>query len=587
MKKPTRLFDLVDFQVENRPLERSLVAKINGHWEGYSSAEFQDYARKIALGLLAMGFQPGDKIANISNNRPEWNFTDIGMLQMGAVHVPIYPTISDEDYKFILKDAQVSAVFVSSKELYQRLISIKDQINPEIKVFTFDRIEGANHWTNVVAAADETLSSRLLEIKNSIDANDLATLIYTSGTTGNPKGVMLSHNNIMHDMLSSIPRVPVGYHDRALSFLPLCHSFERMVTYIYIYQGISIYYAESMDTIGENMKEIKPHVFSCVPRLLEKVYGKILDKAETLSGFKKKMFYWALNLGLHYDFNTKGSFLYQWQLAVANRLIFNKWREALGGEVKCIVSGAAALQPRLARVFWSAQIPVLEGYGLSETSPVIAVNDLPGKHVEVGTVGPPIQDVEVKIAPDGEILTRGQHVMLGYYNRPDLTQEVIDAEGWLHTGDIGEFTTLGNLKITDRKKEIFKTSGGKYIAPQVLENKFKECPFIEQIMVIGENEKFPAALISPHWEALRNYAHKHQIHVANPIELMNNAQIHDLFTHQMKKYNDTFGDWEKVKKWEICEQPWSLETGELTPTLKLKRKFILQKYELLVRRIYG
>lgn len=583
--KPTRLFDLSEYQYHQRPLDISLAYKENGEWKTYSSKEFFETSQMLALGLLAEGFKPGDRIANISNNRPEWNFADQGMLSMGAIHVPIYPTISDDDYKFILRDAGVSGVFVSNQDLFNRLIPIKNEINPDIKIYTFDRIEGAQHWSHLLERSKETDLNQLLDIKKGISPNDLATLIYTSGTTGNPKGVMLSHDNIMHDMLSSIERVPVGYQSKALSFLPLCHSFERMITYIYMFQGISIYYAESMDTIGDNLKEIKPQVFSCVPRLLEKVYGKIMDKALALKGVKKGLFFWALNLGLKFDYNVSGSSWYNAQLKLANKLIFSKWREALGGEVKCIVSGAAALQPRLAKVFWAAQIPVLEGYGLSETSPVIAVNDLPGKRVEVGAVGPPISNIEVKIAADGEILTRGRHVMLGYYNRPDLTAEVIDSEGWLHTGDIGEFTALGNIKITDRKKEMFKTSGGKYIAPQVLENKFKESPFIEQIMVIGENEKFPAALISPNFDALKVYAQNHGL-PEQPQELIQQKAIQDLFKTQIEKFNQGFGDWERIKKWELCDKSWSLETGELTPTLKLKRKFIANKFQGLIEKIY-
>ena len=581
----TRLFDISEFQYKNRFLEVAIASKVDGEWVTYSSKDLFELSQKIALGLLAEGFKPGDRIANISNNRPEWNFADQGMLQMGGIHVPIYPTISDDDYKFILKDAGVTGVFVSNQDLFNRLLPIKNEINPEIKIFTFDRIEGATHWSHLIDRSTETELSKLEEIKKGISAKDLATLIYTSGTTGNPKGVMLSHDNIMHDMLSSIERVPVSYNAKALSFLPLCHSFERMITYIYMYQGISIYYAESMDTIGDNLKEIKPQVFSCVPRLLEKVYGKIMDKALALKGIKKGLFFWALNLGLEFDFNQKGSAWYNVQLKLANKLIFSKWREALGGEVKCIVSGASALQPRLAKVFWAAQIPVLEGYGLSETSPVIAVNDLPGRRVEVGAVGPPISNIEVKIATDGEILTRGRHVMMGYYNRPDLTAEAIDEDGWLHTGDIGEFTALGNIKITDRKKEMFKTSGGKYIAPQVLENKFKESPFIEQIMVIGENEKFPAALISPNFDALKVYAKNHDLST-QPSEMIHQKPIQDLIKSQIDKFNQGFGDWEKIKKWEMCEHSWSLETGELTPTLKLKRKIIANKYQNLIEKIY-
>lgn len=584
--KATRLFEILDNQLQDNPLEMAVASKVNGSWKKYSTQAFHTETQLMAKGLAEFGLKKGDKIANISNNRPEWNFLDIGMLQIGCVHVPIYATISDQDYLFILRDAEVKAVFVSNADLFTRVSALAKEINPNMPVFTFDTVEGARHWTEI-RTLGENSSVDLQALRSEVKSTDLATLIYTSGTTGNPKGVMLSHQNIIHNITCSMPRVPVYKGDTALSFLPLCHSYERMITYLYIERGISIYYAESMETIADNLREIKPQVFSSVPRLIEKVYDRIYEKGSALSGIKRGLFFWAIKLGLEYDYNEKGSAFYQLQLKLANKLIFSKWREALGGNVKCIVSGAAALQPRLARLFWSANIPVIEGYGLSESSPVIAVNDHPGNRLEFGTVGPPLEGTEFKFAADGEILTRGKHVMMGYYNRPDLTAETIDSEGWLHTGDIGEFTKLGNLKITDRKKEIFKTSGGKYIAPQPMENKFKESPFIEQIMVIGENQKFPAALIVPNWGNLSNWCKKHNIPSEDKHALVVNPRIQQLIHEQVEKMNTHFGEWEKVKKYEILPVAWGQDSGELTPTLKPKRKFILEKYKVQIERIYG
>ena len=505
----TRLFDLIPNQLEKHPLQVAFAGKENGKWITYSSADFKKYTDQVSFGLLSKGITPGDKIAIISNNRPEWNFTDLGVLQIGAIDVPVYPTISENDLKFILTDADVKIVFVSSEELYLKVKNIAQNLPLKPLIYTYNRVNGAPHWTELLETGEKSKDeNRLNNLKDAVKTEDLATLLYTSGTTGNPKGVMLSHANLVSNFVAVQHLPPVKAGDKVLSFLPLNHIYERMLTYLYMYLSTSIYYAESMETIGDNIREVHPTAFSAVPRLLEKVYDKIVAKGTDLTGIKKKLFFWALELGLKYDPNIDGGIWYNFQLKLANKIIFNKWREALGGNTKAIVSGGAALQPRLARVFWAAQIPVLEGYGCTETSPVICVNNLEPNGMYVGTVGPVIEGVQIKIADDGEILCKGPNVMLGYYKRPDLTEESIDKDGYYHTGDIGEMVHNRFLKITDRKKEIFKTSQGKYIAPQMIENKLKESRFIEQAMVIGENQKFAAALIVPSFAFIREWAER-------------------------------------------------------------------------------
>jgi long-chain acyl-CoA synthetase len=526
-----------------------------------------------------MGLQPGDRIATVSNNRPEWNFLDLAMLQVGGVHVPLYPTITDQDYRYILEHAEVRWVMVSDASLYERIEPIAQEFPHIAGVYTFNRIPGAKHWTEIKAAARLDLGQELLNRRTAIQKEDTATIIYTSGTTGFPKGVMLSHHNIMSNLLAAAVRVPCKAGDKSLSFLPLNHIYERMLTYMMMYSSIGIHYAESMETIGDNLKEIKPQVFSTVPRLLEKVYDKIVAKGMELTGVKRKLFFWALDLGLRYEFKGANGWWYETQLKLANRLIFSKWREALGGNVQAIVSGAAALQPRLARVFWAAQIPVLEGYGLTETSPVLAVNYLATGQVEFGTVGPVLEGVELRIAEDGEILCRGTNIMQGYYKDEALTRDVIDPDGWFHTGDIGTLTAQGNLKITDRKKEIFKTSGGKYIAPQAMENKFKESIYIEQLMVCGENQKHPSALIVPAWEVLNDWATKNGLGDQAPSALVQNPQVIALLQSEVDRFNKEYGQWEQVKKFTLLPVTWTVESGELTPTMKLKRKFIVGKFQ--------
>ncbi len=581
-----RLFDIPAHQLKTLPLQAALSGKENGEWVSYSTEQVIAEANAVSLGLLALGIQPGDKVATIANNRPEWNFTDIGILQIGAIHVPIYPTITDEDYSYILNHAEVKVIFISSQELFDRISKIAANIASVQHIFTYNQVKGAKHWSELKKAGESGDLDTVKKLGDQVKSEDLATIIYTSGTTGFPKGVMLSHKNVVSNIASSAPRVPCDPGDRSLSFLPLCHIYERMLTYLMMYRSISIYYAESMETIGDNMREIKPHLFSAVPRLLEKVYDKIVSKGHELTGIKKSLFFWALNLGLKYELNGANGWWYETQLKLANKIIFVKWREALGGNVKAIASGAAALQPRLARVFWAAKIPVLEGYGLTETSPVISVNYLKTMQVEFGSVGPIIENVEVKIAADGEILCKGPNVMLGYYKRPELTDEVIDKDGWFHTGDIGMFSAQGNLKITDRKKEIFKTSGGKYIAPQVMENKFKESLLIEQLMVCGEGKNYPTALITPAWDNLKFWCEHHEITYTTPAEMVKHPKVLEKFQHEVDHYNEGFGQWEKIKKFAILPVSWAVDSGELTAKMSLKRKYILDKFRAEYEALY-
>ena len=579
MQEPRLLFELLEHQQRRHPLDYAFAAKEQGTWKRYSTAQSLDEINQVALGLLAIGLQPGDRIATVSNNRPEWNFLDLGMLQVGGVHVPLYPTITDQDYRYILEHAEVRWVMVSDASLYERIAPIAREFPHIAGVYTFNRVPGAQHWSEIKAAARPDLNQELANRRAAIQKEDTATIIYTSGTTGFPKGVMLSHHNIMSNLLEAAVRVPCKAGDKSLSFLPLNHIYERMLTYMMMYSSIGIHYAESMETIGENLKEIKPQVFSTVPRLLEKVYDKIVAKGMELTGLKRKLFFWALDLGLRYEFKEANGWWYETQLKWANKLIFSKWREALGGNVQAIVSGAAALQPRLARVFWAAKIPVLEGYGLTETSPVIAVNYLATGQVEFGTVGPVLDSVELRIAEDGEIMCKGTNIMQGYYKDEALTREVIDPDGWFHTGDIGTLTAQGNLKITDRKKEIFKTSGGKYIAPQAMENKFKESIYIEQLMVCGENQKHPSALIVPAWEVLNDWATKNGLGDPSPSSLVQNPQVIALLQSEVDRFNKEYGQWEQVKKFTLLPVTWTVESGELTPTMKLKRKFIVGKFQ--------
>jgi long-chain acyl-CoA synthetase len=588
MKQVTRVFDLIQFQLDNYPNDDCLARKQpDGSWKKYSTADLRDTANEVSRAFLASGISANDKVAIISFNRPEWNFIDYGLQQIRAVSVPMYPTITAEDYHFIFLDSDVKMVFAGNQEVYEKVIKALENYPRPIEVFTFDEVRGANNWSvflkRTTNAAGEDLDAHKLRVQ----PTDLLTLIYTSGTTGKPKGVMLTHNNLVSNVSTCLPIIPVDHTSRSLSFLPLCHIYERMLHYLYMSSGISIYYAESIDTVGENMKEVKPHLFVTVPRLLEKVYDKIVAKGQELRGIKRFLFFWALELGLRYELNNQLGWWYNFQLKLANKLIFSKWREALGGNVKLIVSGGAALQPRLARVFSAAQIVVMEGYGLTETSPVISVNRYEEENRRIGTVGTIIPGVEVKIAEDGEILSRGPHIMQGYYNRPDLTAEVIDQEGWFHTGDIGKIVEGRFLKITDRKKEIFKTSGGKYIAPQQIENMLKESLVIEQAMVVGDGQKFPGALLVPAFPSLQEWCKIKEIPYTTNREMITSPAILEKFQREVDKTNEKLAQYEKIKKFCIIEGPWSVDTGEMTPTLKLKRKVLHQTYQRQIEAIYA
>lgn len=526
-----------------------------------------------------------DKVGIISKNRPEWIVVDLAVQQIGAVLAPVYPTISVHELEFILNDAQVKVIFVNDEELFHKVLSIKEKVPSLREIYTFDHVEGARHWKELIADATQKDLGRIPAIRNSIRPEDLATIIYTSGTTGTPKGVMLTHTNILSNVMACIPCLPRG-PIRALSFLPLNHIYERMLTYVYLLSGSSIYYAESMDTIGDNLKEVKPQMFVTVPRLLEKVYDRIMQKGSELTGVKKKLFFWAHELAAKYEINKSMGAWYKMQLALANKLIFSKWREALGGNILCVASGGAACQVRLIRIFTAARIPILEGYGLTETSPVISVNQLQVEGRMFGTVGPIVPGVEVKIAEDGEILSKGPNVMMGYYKRPDLTAEVMEG-GWFHTGDIGELVAGKFLKITDRKKEMFKTSGGKYVAPLMIESKLKESPFIEQIMIVGPGRKFVGALIVPAMQYLIDWCRQHEVAVKSPEEMIRDPKVLTLYQEVVESYNKYFSHVEQIKRFELLPAEWSIESGEMTPKLSLKRKVINEKYQGLIEKIYA
>lgn len=586
--KPTRIFELAEYTRQQYNKKDVIAGKEDGVWRTYTADEYVEITNYIAYGLLNLGVNRGDKIGIISLNRPEWNLADMGINKTGAINVPIYPNITTDDYEYILNDAGVKYLFVGSEEIFDKVSGLIDKVKSLEAIYSFDEIEGAQDWHDIIEDGKANpqaskMKANQLEVKSS----DLFTLIYTSGTTGNPKGVMLSHDNLYSQLVGLRNAIPFADDDRAISFLPLCHVFERVIEYYYLYKGVSIYYAESIEQIGENLKEIKPTIMPTVPRLLEKVYDKIVAKGSELTGIKKGLFFWALNLGLKHELDGKNGWCYEFQLKIANKLIFNKWREAVGGNMKYIVSGAAALQPRLARVFTAAQMPILEGYGLSETSPVISVNTMePGGRC-YGSVGPIMEGVQVKFGEDGEILCKGHNVMMGYYNKPELTAEVIDEDGWFATGDIGTMVEGRYLKITDRKKEIFKTSGGKYIAPQVMENKFKESRLIEQIMVIGEGQKMPAAFIVPDFESLKVWCKLHDIDYTNNAQMCEHPRVLQKYQDEINHYNEQFANFEQVKTFVLMKETWSVEGGELTATLKLKRKPILAKYQSDFNNIYN
>ncbi len=591
MTEITRLFEFPYFQLEKyNSISDAFVMKQKGEWIKTSTEEYLAKANAISRALLRLGIQKNDKIAVISsNNRTEWNIMDIGILQIGAQNIPIYPTISEIDYAYIINHSEAIYCFVSDEEILRKINLIRDQTPNLREVYSFNDIENCKNWTELLKLGEDSSNQfEVEERKNSVSPSDLATIIYTSGTTGKPKGVMLSHHNIVSNILDSAPRIPFeAGKTRALSFLPICHIFERIILYLYQYHGVSIYFGESIEKISDNLKEVKPNVMTAVPRLLEKVYDKIYAKGTELTGIKKRLFFWAIDLGFRFEPYGANGFWYEFQLKIARKLIFSKWKEGLGGNLDVLVSGSAALQPRLCRIFAAAGIPVMEGYGLTETSPVITVNEMKNFGFRVGTVGKVIPNVDVKIAADGEILCKGPNVMMGYFKDEQLTNEVI-MDGYFHTGDIGEFDKDGFLKITDRKKEMFKTSGGKYIAPQLIENTMKQSRFIEQIMVIGADEKMPAAFIQPSFEFVKEWAKIHKITIGDTNkELVTNPQVIQRIEEEVAVLNEKFGNWEKIKRFELTEDVWSIEGGQLTPTLKLKRKIVLEKYRDLYSKIYG
>ena len=590
MTNISRLFDFAYHQLQNHPIDDALVSKKNGVWEKTSSQEYINKANAISRALLKMGVQKNDKIAIISsNNRTEWHIMDVGILQTGAQNVPIYPTISENDYEYILNHCGAQYCFVSDPVVLDKVNQIRQNVPLLKDIFSFEKIEGCKNWTGLLEIGTSTDNQDVVEDrKNAVLPLDLATIIYTSGTTGRPKGVMLSHNNIVSNVLDSSDRIPFATgKTRALSFLPICHIYERMVTYIYQFTSTSIYFGESIEKVGENIKDAQPNVMTGVPRLIEKVYEKIIAKGTELTGIKKKLFFWAVNIGLKYEPYGANGWWYETQLKIARKLIFSKWKDGLGGNLNLILSGSAALQPRLARIFSAAQIDIMEGYGLSETSPVISVNDMRNGGFRIGTVGKIIRNVEVKIAEDGEILCKGPNVMMGYFKDEAQTNEAIK-DGYFHTGDIGIIDADGFLKITDRKKEMFKTSGGKYIAPQLIENAMKQSRFVEQIMVIGDGQKMPAAFIQPNFDFIREWATIHKITLGKTNqEISENQEVKARIFQEVETINKNFGNWEQIKKIELTPDVWSINNGHLTPTMKLKRKTVMTMYQKLYNKIYG
>ena len=585
-----RTFDLLEHLRQNHNRADILVAKREGQWIKFSAEDYGRTSRRFSYGLMSLGFEKGDKIATISNNRPEWNMADMGMSMLGVVHVPVYPSLGEEEYKYILEHSDAKMLLVHDRATWQRLKPVVDAVGLK-HFYTFIYYEDLPHWSEVTKLGETArvkCKEELRRIKDSILPGDLASIIYTSGTTGMPKGVMLSHSNFMSNMKACAPLFPLESGDRILSFLPLCHVFERMVNYLFQFKGCSIHYAENIGTIAQNMVEIQAQAFATVPRVIERIYDKIVSKGEDLSGIKRLIFFQSLKLGEKFRVNGKHHFWYGLRLSLARKLVFSKWQKAFGGQLKFVVAGGAALQPRLSRLFFAADIPLLEGYGLTETSPVIAVNHLSQPDcLHIGSVGPVLNNVAVKIDEDGEILVKGPNVMQGYYKAQDLTDEVIDAEGWFHTGDIGTLIKNRFLKITDRKKEMFKTSSGKYIAPQAIENLLKESFFIEQVMVVGENEKFASALLLPNFEYLHVWAHDNKIHFRDNPELITLPKVLKQFQKEVDVYNKQLGKHEQIKRFRLVWEDWNSHTGELSPTLKLRRRVLYKKYAPVLREIYA
>ena len=585
-----RTFDILDYCEKNYPRKDALGGKKGGKWYTYSTSEYKQNSHHFALGMLALGLLREDKVATVTTNRPEWNFVDMGLALAGLVHVPIYPTIGDEEYRYILEHAEVKYLIVGDKKLFEKLQPIVAEIPSINAIYSFEEVEGCPNFKEIIElgkANQEKIGRKLEEIKASITPDDLATLIYTSGTTGVPKGVMLTQQNLVSNFTEHAQMHHLGKDHHVISFLPLCHVYERSVNYHFQYKGMGIYYVGNLGQIVNAIREIKPHMFNSVPRLLERVYDGFVSKGNELTGAKKAIYFWALNLTRHFEYNKRYSPMIKFQVKIADKLVYSKWREALGGNIVYVVSGGAALQPRIARVLGMAGMYTLEGYGLTETSPVIAVNNPATNEMKIGTVGPILGNVEVTIADDGEILCKAPSVMKGYYKAPELTAEVIDEQGWFHTGDIGYLDEGKYLKITDRKKEMFKMSGGKYIAPQMIENKLKESFFIEQAMVIGENEKFASALISPNFEYLHDWCSEHKIHYRDNEELVQKREVISQYFKEVSAINKTLGQHEEIKRFRLVCEEWNPQNGELSPTLKLKRNFVQKKYRHIINEIYS
>ncbi len=585
-----RTFDILDRYLQEFPRKDALGGKKNGVWYTFSTEEYVEKSHQFAMGIMALGLKKGDKIATVTTNRPEWNFADMGMAMAGVVHVPIYPTIGEDEYRYILHHAEVKMVIVGDQKLFEKINPIAEMLMDIKGVYAFEDVKGAKNYEEILAlgtSKQAELKDKLEAIKKSILPEDLATIIYTSGTTGVPKGVMLTQNNLVSNFVAHSKMHHLGKDHRVISFLPLCHVYERSVNYHFQYKGMGVYYVGNLNQIVAAIKEIKPHMFNSVPRLLEKVHDGFVTKGKELTGLKKSLYFWALDLTKHFEYNKKFGLLLSLKIKIADKLIYSKWRAALGGNIAYVVSGGAALQPRIARVLGMAKMLNLEGYGLTETSPVIAVNNPAKGELKIGTVGPVLEGYEVKIAEDGEILCKGPGVMKGYYKAPDLTEEVIDSDGWFHTGDIGVFEDGIYLKITDRKKEIFKLSGGKYIAPQMIENKLKVSDLIEQVMVIGANEKFASALISPNFPLLHDWCAEHKVHYENNIELIQLPEVIEQIQKEVNIVNKTLGSHEQISRIRLVCEEWTPASGELSPTLKLRRSIIAAKYQHLIDDIYS
>lgn len=584
MSKLNRLFDILHGYTSANANPCVVAGKKDGAWQRYTSDRFLELTNNLSKALISKGLKKGDKVALMSGNRPEWNIVDFACNQLGIAIVPLYPTLSGQDLSYILDNAEVQLLFVSNKELTQKAEKAIKEQQLSIDIYTFDEVNKKPCYKELIALGAQQ-NINLKPFNDAVHEDDLLTLIYTSGTTGKPKGVLLTHKNIISNVEACQHLVPKDT-TTALSFLPLCHIFERMVVYLYFSKGIQIYYAENLDDIVADINDVKPQIFTCVPRVLEKIYDKIIEKGKALSGIQKTIFFWAVNLGHRFQEPPQNSFFYKFQLGIARKIIFSKWKEALGGNIQLIISGGAALQERLGRIFWAADIKVMEGYGLTETSPVIAVNSHEGTDVKFGTVGRVLENLDVKIASDGEILVKGPSISPGYYKNEEATHELIDEKGYLHTGDIGEITPDGFLKITDRKKEMFKTAGGKYVAPQTLENKLMESTLIAQVMVVGENQRFPAALIVPAFEELEKWCKHKGIPFASKEEVVKNPNVIKKYQREIDRLNTSLGQWEKVKKFELLPKEWTIDNGELTPKLSLKRKVILKSMEENIHKLY-